>query len=247
MYCRPAPSATAATSSAAAAASQPLQGTVSTAPSMPEASHSMPSASTALTGNAALDVAGSLTVNAAVNAPATAAALQPLVEPEVVIPSTSAAAHVTRSSYINADLSPYQRQMQNLIGLSSFGYTSCSPDGNCAFNAVSQLMYDEQHPVRSFLDLTPESQNRNAELRQLVADRLRTDSLLQAVLCQEDNESDIHKIWPEVRSAHAADSAAPVWELLAQLVQPSTGTTLLCWRYFACSDVNQCQSASMNS
>lgn len=62
-------------------------------------------------------------------------------------------------------------------------------------------MYNEQHPFRSFLDLTPESQNRSAELRQLVADRLRTDSLLQAVLCREENESDIYKIWPEVRSA----------------------------------------------
>ena len=49
----------------------------------------MPSASTALAGNARFEAAGSL--NAAVNATAAASALSPLVEPHVIMPSISAA------------------------------------------------------------------------------------------------------------------------------------------------------------
>ena len=102
---------TAAASSAVALASQPLQGT-------PVSSHSMPSASTALAGNAKFEAASRL--NAAVHATAAASALSPLVEPHVIMPSISAAANVTRRSCIIVDLSPYQQQMQTFIRIALF-------------------------------------------------------------------------------------------------------------------------------
>lgn len=125
----------------------------------------------------------------------------------------------TRSACLNDDLTQYQRQLQQLLGLRSFGFFSCAPDGNCGFSAVSQLLCTQGRTVNSLLDLPCESQARQAELRQATANELRNNTELQKALCQQ--ESSILHTWPELQPERHA--AIPVWELLARGVLPASG------------------------
>ena len=59
---------------------------------------------------------------------------------------------------MNANLSVYQSKVHETLGLKSFGYSSCWPNGNCAFDAVSQLLYHQDHVIDSVSDLPAESQ-----------------------------------------------------------------------------------------
>lgn len=129
----------------------------------------------------------------------------------------------TRSGTVNADLSAYQRAMHDVLGLTSFGYFSCSANGNCGFNAVSQLQYSQDRTVTSVLDLPPESQAQQAELRQATAHELRHNTVLQSSV--NEQEAGILQLWGNVlQPARNADPQCPIWELLARAVLPAQGT-----------------------
>ena len=97
----------------------------------------------------------------------------------------------TRRTAVNTDLNGYQQKVYETLCLKSFGYSSCWPDGNCGFNAVSQLLYSQDHVVDSICDLSAESQQQQGALRQAVAYMLRSDSVLQAILSQPEAHVDI--------------------------------------------------------
>ena len=131
----------------------------------------------------------------------------------------------TRSASINSNLSPYQTQLQQVLNLKSFGYLSCRPDGNCGFNAVSQLQWTEGQTVNSLFDLPPESQAPQAELRQATACELRSNKVLQTALCQQERH--ILHTWDALQPARLADAEVPVWELLAAGVLPLEGRLVI--------------------
>ena len=115
----------------------------------------------------------------------------------------------TRSTTINADLSQKQQHLQSMLGLKSFGYYSCAPNGNCGFNALSQLQYSLDKSVNSPLDLPPESQAGQALLRQATATELRSNAVLQNTLCQQ--EAEILHTWPkELQTEQDAETPVPV-------------------------------------
>ena len=149
------------------------------------------------------------------------------VQPTLPVPAPSR--RTTRRTAVNADLSPYQAKLQETLGLKSFGSASCWGDGNCGFNAVSQLLYGQNHAIDGILDLPPASQQQQSALRQAAADMLRSNSVLQAILSQADVEKEILQTWPAVAAALRARPAIPVWELFAEKAMPRTGTVhILC-------------------
>ncbi len=164
-------------------------------------------------------------VKAAASGSATAAAVRRAVAATALpLPAPRALAMITRSSggaSLNTDLSLYQTAMQSRLHLLSHGYVSCKADGNCGFNAASQLQYRSSHPSCSIDDLTGVGQGQQQDMRQLATDMLRTNISLQKALCHPEVETDVFNIWKDLVPARQARPDAPVWLLLADLVQKS--------------------------
>jgi len=162
-------------------------------------------------------------VKAAASGSATAAAVRRAVAATALpLPAPRALAMITRSSggaSLNTDLSLYQTAMQSRLHLLSHGYVSCKADGNCGFNAASQLQYRSSRPSCNIDDLTGVGQGQQQDMRQLAADMLRTNISLQKALCHPEVETDVFNIWKDLVPARQALPDAPVWLLLADLVQ----------------------------
>ncbi|DBA70370.1 TPA: hypothetical protein ACH3X2_011787 [Trebouxia sp. C0005] len=113
-------------------------------------------------------------------------------------PAPRAMAMVTRSSggaSLNTDLSLYQTAIQFRLHLVSHGYVSCKPDGDCGFNAASQLQCRSSHLSCSIDNLTGVGQGQQQDVRQLAANVLRTNTSLQKALCHPEVGTDVFDTW----------------------------------------------------
>ena len=138
---------------------------------------------------------------------------------------------VTRSSggaSLNTDLSLYQTAIQSRLHLVSHGSVSCKPDGDCGFNAASQLQCRSSHLSCSIDNLTGVGQGQQQDVRQLAANVLRTNTSLQKALCHPEVGTDVFDTWKALLPARQARPDAPVRLLLADLVQKPGITHPLC-------------------
>ncbi|DBA84221.1 TPA: hypothetical protein ACH3X2_006286 [Trebouxia sp. C0005] len=134
--------------------------------------------------------AGGLPSGSEVRKAAAATALLP--------PAPRAMAMVTRSSggaSLNTDLSLYQTAIQSRLHLVSHGSVSCKPDGDCGFNAASQLQCRSSHLSCSIDNLTGVGQGQQQDMQQLAANVLRTNTSLQKALCHPEVETDVFDTW----------------------------------------------------
>ena len=140
---------------------------------------------------------------------------------------------VTRSAvevHLNSDLSCYQQRMQQVLCLQSWGHSSCKGDGNCGFNAASQLQYQQTHAIRQYTDLLGAAQGQQSAMRQQASSVLRNNVPLQQTLSHEEVEPDVLNTWEILEADRKRKPAAPIWELLADRVQPSSGMSgCLCY------------------